>query len=253
MGIITIATDFGSADGYTAAMKGVIKSLAPDAELIDITDELSGVLKASIVLLRYYSHFPPETVHLVVVDPTVGSKRRALIGSDGRYFFVGPDNGLFSRVLEERPDSKWWSIDIRKLPPREISPTFHGRDVFAPAAALLTLGKLPGGIGEPINDPRRVEIPRPETAGNVITGEIIDIDKFGNLITNIKQDMLAGKPSIHLEEKEEISFVRSFSDVRKGTSLAYIGSLGFLEIAVNLGRADNHFGVDKGWKVKVAL
>jgi S-adenosylmethionine hydrolase len=251
MGIITIATDFGTRDGYTAAMKGVIKSIAPDAELIDITDDLSGILKASIVLFRYYSHFPPETVHLVVVDPTVGSARRALVGADDHYFFVGPDNGLFSRVLEDNPHSKWWSIDTERLPGQEISSTFHGRDIFAPAAALLASGRSPEDLGAPIDDLCRIEIPRPDMNGSIIKGEIIDIDKFGNLITNIKQDMLAGKRSISLAGKEEIPFVESFSDVPRGAPLAYIGSLGFLEIAVNLDRADSFFGVDMAWKVKV--
>lgn len=253
MGIITIATDFGSPDGYTAAMKGVIKSTAPDAELISITDDLSGIFKAAIVLSRYYSHFPSNTVHLVVVDPTVGSERRALVGRDDRYSFVGPDNGLFSCVLEDKPHSKWWSIENQNLPPREISSTFHGRDIFAPAAALLASGRAPEDLGRPIDDPCRIEIPRPDEKGSVITGEIIDIDKFGNLITNIKQDMLAGKRSIFLEKKEEIPFVKSFSDVPRSAPLAYVGSLGFLEIAVNLGRADSLFGVDIGWKVRVEV
>ncbi len=251
MGLITIATDFGSADGYAATIKGVVKSIAPDAELIDVTDDLSGILKASIVLFRYYSHFPAKTVHLIVVDPTVGSRRRALIGSDGRYFFAGPDNGLFSRVLDDKPDSKWWSIDVKKLPSREISPTFHGRDIFAPAAALMASGRSPDELGEPVDDPFLLEIPRPQIEGNTIAGEIIDIDKFGNLITNIKRDMLAGKPSILLEENDEIPFVESFSEVPKGTPLAYTGSLGFLEIAVNSGRADSYFGIKRGFKVKV--
>lgn len=251
MGIITIATDFGSADGYTAAMKGVIKSLAPDAELIDITDDLSGIFKASIVVSRYYSHFPPETVHLVVVDPTVGSKRRALIGSDGRCFFVGPDNGVFSYVLESKPDSKWWSTDIGRLPEREIWPTFHGRDVFAPAAALLASGRSPNELGERIAEIRRIRIAKPERSENLVAGEIIDIDKFGNLITNIGHDMLAETPAIELDEKGAIPFARAFSDVPVDSPLAYIGSLGFLEIAVNLGRADSFFGVDRGWKVRV--
>jgi S-adenosylmethionine hydrolase len=253
MGIITIATDFGTADGYTAAMKGVIKSIAPDAELIDVTDDLSGVLKASIVLLRYYSHFPPGTVHLVVVDPTVGSGRRAVIGAGESLLFVGPDNGLFSHIMEDRPHSKWWSIETEKLPPRKISSTFHGRDIFAPAAALLASGRSPEELGEPIDDPCRFEIPRPKIEGNVITGQIIDIDKFGNLITNINQDMLTGKPSILLEEKEKIPLVDSFSNVPKDAPLAYIGSLGFLEIAVNLGRADSHFNAERGRKVIVKL
>lgn len=251
MGIITIATDFGHIDGYTAAMKGVIKTIAPEVEIIDVTDDLTGILKASFVLMRYYPYYPPGTVHLVIVDPTVGSERKALIGQSEDQYFVGPDNGLFSRVIAGEPDSKWWSIDISSLPHPATSTTFHGRDIFAPAAGLLAINRDPDSIGNRTKRPLTLEIPEPVDRHNVIEGEIIDVDNFGNLITNISSDMFQQRLKITLADREPIPFVRTFSDVPLQSPLAYIGSLGYLEIAVNLGRADRYFDICIGGKIEV--
>lgn len=251
MGIITIATDFGPIDGYTATMKGVIKTLAPKAEIIDVTDDLSGILKASLVLMRYYSYYPPGTVHLVIIDPDVGSERKALIGQADDFYFAGPDNGIFSRVITEKPDSKWWSIDISSLPGGATSATFHGRDIFAPAAALLSINRDPDVLGKRIKRPLTLEIPQLVDRRNVIEGEIIDIDNFGNLITNISSDILQQRMMITLANRESIPFVRTFSEVPPRSPLAYIGSLGYLEIAVNLGRADVCLDIGIGGKVRV--
>ncbi len=251
MGIITIATDFGSADAYTATMKGVIKTIAPEAEIIDVTDDLIGIPKASLVLMRYYSYYPAGTVHLVIVDPTVGSERKALIGQVENQYFVGPDNGVFSRVIAEKPHSKWWSVDISSLPYRAMSTTFHGRDIFAPAAALLSINRHPDALGDRSKRPLTLEIPRPVDRHNVIEGEIIDIDNFGNLITNISSDMLQQRTMITLADREPIPFVKTFSEVPPQRPLAYIGSLEYLEIAINLGRADSHFDIGIGGKVVV--
>jgi hypothetical protein len=251
MGIITIATDFGHIDGYSAAMKGVIKTIAPEAELVDVTDDLTGILKASFVLMRYYPYYPPGTVHLVIVDPTVGSERKTLIGQSENQYFVGPDNGLFSRVIAREPDSKWWSIDISSLPHPTTSTTFHGRDIFAPAAALLSLNRDPDSLGHRIKKPLTLEIPQPVDRHNAIEGEIIDIDNFGNLITNINSDMLEQRTKITLAAGDPIPLMEKFSDVPLQSPLAYIGSLGYLEIAVNLGRADRYFDIGIGGKVEV--
>ncbi len=251
MGIITIATDFGPIDGYTATMKGVIKTIAPESEIIDVTDDLTGILKASLVLMRYYSYYPAGTVHLVIVDPTVGSVRKALIGRADDHYFVGPDNGVFSRVIAEKPASKWWSIDISSLPYQAMSSTFHGRDIFAPAAALLSVNRDPDALGKGIKRPLTLEIPRPVDRHNVVEGEIIDIDNFGNLITNINSDMLQQRTMITLADREPIPFVKTFSEVPPQSPLAYIGSIGYLEIAINLGRADSHFDIGIGGKVVV--
>ena len=251
MSIITIATDFGCIDGYTAAMKGVIKTIAPQVEIVDVTDDLSGILKASLVLMRYYSYYPAGTVHLVIVDPTVGSERKALVGQVENHYFTGPDNGVFSRVIAGNPDSKWWSIDISSPPRPGASATFHGRDIFAPAAALLAVNRDPDSLGKRNKRPLTLEIPEPVDRHNIIEGEIIDIDNFGNLITNINSDMLQQRTMITLVGKEPIPFAKTFSDVPLQSPLAYIGSLGYLEIAVNLGRADRYFDIGVGGKVRV--
>lgn len=251
MSIITLATDFGTVDGYAAAMKGVMKKLAPKAELIDITHELGSIAKASIVLRRYYSFYPANAIHLVVVDPTVGSKRKAMVGTADKYRFVGPDNGIFSRVIEDNPGSRWWQIDPEKLPTKEISPTFHGRDLFAPAAAVLANGLSVERLGDEIKEPVLIDIPKPTTTASNIEGEIIDVDRFGNLITNIESGLAGKNAEIVLNDCHPLKMAMTFSDVPAGQPLAYAGSLGYLEIGVNLGRADSFFGASVGSRVKV--
>jgi S-adenosylmethionine hydrolase len=188
----------------------------------------------------------------VIVDPTVGSERKPLIGQVENHYFTGPDNGVFSRVIAGNPDSKWWSIDISSLPHPATSTTFHGRDIFAPAAALLSMNHDPESLGKRIKRPLTLEIPQPVDRHNVIEGVIIDIDNFGNLITNISSDMLQQRTMITLSDnKEPVPFARTFSDVPLQSPLAYIGSLGYLEIAVNLGRADSYFDIGVGGKVRV--
>lgn len=251
MSIITISTDYKTADGYSAVIKGVIKSLAPEVELIDVTNDLSTILKTSLVLSRYYLFYPPGTVHLVIIDPTVGSSRRVLAGSDGKQFFVGSDNGIFTQVIQSNPRSQWYSIDISRLPHKEkMSSTFHGRDIFAPAAALLSLGTDPDELGTLIADPVLVEIPEPSIKQNIISGEIIDIDTFGNLIINISGKILKEIATVSIK-RENMPLKKTFSDVAARFPVAYIGSLGFLEIAINQGNAAEYFNAVIGDKVEV--
>jgi hypothetical protein len=252
MAIITLATDYGTEDGYAAAVKGVLKTLSPQAEIIDITHGLSSILKTSLVLSRYYLEFPPGTVHLVVIDPTVGSSRRAIAGQSGGRYFVGPDNGIFTNIIENAPQSDWIEIKPDGFPPRPISPTFHGRDIFAPAAASLANEAALDTLGRPIKDPVCFSIPRPAGEPGRITGEIIDIDSFGNLIINIPGDGLGSRPKVVISGTE-IAFAMTYADVAQGSPLAYIGSLGFLEIAINMGRAAEFFGATVGSKVVVEL
>ncbi len=252
MSIITLATDFGTVDGYPAAMKGVIKSISPQAEIIDVTHDLTGVVKSSFALARYYRYYPAETIHLLVVDPTVGSSRRALVGFDGRYYYVGPDNGIFTGIMERSLDSQWREINIGSLPSAEISATFHGRDIFAPAAALIAAGEKPADLGDIIDNPVLLKTPLPAIGKSGIEGVVIDIDNFGNLITNLSRELIKPSSRIKLPGVDDIPLVRAFSDVPRGKPLAYIGSMGYLEIAINLGRADSHFGADLGWKVMIS-
>jgi S-adenosylmethionine hydrolase len=252
MTLITLATDFGRRDGYNGAVIGVIKTLSPRSEVIEITAELDSILKASFVLWRYYSQYPIGTVHLVVVDPTVGTERRALAGTDGKYLFVGPDNGLFTKIMENDRESTWYEIDTAKLPVHESSSTFHARDIFAPVAALLSMGKAPEILGRKISDPVAIELPKPALKDNTVKGEIIDIDSFGNLIINIPGEMLGSGAKVMLKEKN-IPLRHTFADVKTGYPVAYIGSLGLLEIAINRGRADNYFKTRIGAKVTLKI
>jgi S-adenosyl-L-methionine hydrolase (adenosine-forming) len=251
MAIITLATDFGDLDGYNAAMIGIIKSISSSAEIVEVTNKLSTIVKTSLVLWRYHKSFPAGAIHLVVVDPTVGSSRRALVGVSDSYYFVGPDNGIFSRVIESAPDSNWLEIDPTRIPKKEQSHTFHGRDIFAPAAALLSLGKPPESFCDKISDPVKIDIPKPVTVANRISGEIIDIDSFGNLIINININVMEN-PKVTLNS-QDIPFGNTFSDVSSGHPVAYVGSLGLLEIAINGGRADKYYGTKIGNKVMVSI
>jgi S-adenosylmethionine hydrolase len=253
MSIITIATDFGTADGFSAAMIGVMKSIAPQAELVEVTHNLKGIVKANLVIERYFSFYPKGAVHMVVVDPTVGSDRKALIGYSGDYFFVGPDNGIFSKAASRSKQMDWWAIDVSCLPSGQISSTFHGRDIFAPAAALLSAGKSPNELGKKVDVVETIDLPRPTVEAKMISGEVIDIDNFGNLVTNIEAGMFTIGMLINLEADEGIPIVNTYSDVPRGKPLGYAGSAGYLEIGVNMGRADSFFKADIGRKVMLIL
>ena len=253
MSIITIATDFGTADGFVAAMIGKIKSIAPKTELVEVTHSLKGIVKANLVIERYYSYYPEGTIHLVVVDPTVGSERKPLIGYNGNYYFVGPDNGIFSKAAAKSKYCDWWDVDVSCLPAGKISSTFHGRDIFAPAAALLAGGKTPNEIGKKIKAIQTIDLPQPVVKSKMVVGEVIDIDNFGNLVTNIESTMFTNGMFINLEADEGIPIVNTFSDVPPGKPLGYAGSAGYLEIAINMGRADSFFKAVAGKKVMLIL
>jgi S-adenosylmethionine hydrolase len=246
MSIITLATDFGTADGYVGEMKGVIKTISPSAEIVDITHELKSINKAYLVIKRYCQRFPAGTVHLVVVDPTVGSTRKALIGYNGDHYFVGPDNGLFSLI---NLGSKWWGIDSDKIKSKSASSTFHGRDIFAPAAAMLSKGQNPGTMGDKIDNIVTIDFPKIQIIEDFIMGAVIDIDNFGNLITNIKLENISGFTNISVGEQTNIPFVKTYSDVELNQPLAYIGSGNYLEIGVNGGRAELYFKAVIGTEV----
>jgi hypothetical protein len=251
MAIITFASDYGTADGYAAEVKGVIKTVSPESEIIDITHELTSIFKTAIVLSRYYDDFPAGTIHLVVIDPTVGTSRRALAGRIRDRYFVGPDNGIVT-LIAGNGASEWIEIDAAKISSWPISPTFHGRDIFAPAAAMLANGIPLASLGNSAENPKLVSIPKPIMENDSIIGEIIDIDTFGNLIINIRGGELGSQPKI-VFEGSELPFARTFADVAPGRPLAYIGSLDYLEIAVNMGRAAELFGASIGSKVMASL
>ena len=249
-GIITLTTDFGVIDPYVAMIKGVILSVNPGATIIDITHQVSAgsIMEGATIIKDTYPYFPPGTIHIGVIDPGVGSKRRPITVIADNHFFVGPDNGLFRPVMEKQKqvdiihlsNKKYWSN-------RGVSPTFHGRDLFAPVAASLSQGTDPFLLGETIKNPTKIIFSVPTKKRGDLAGEIRRIDHFGNLITNISKDDLrsfSGSAGIIIKTGSlTLNKVNNtYSDVPEKSPLALIGSSDFLEIAVHMGRADNYAG-----------
>ena len=248
-GVITLTTDFGERDPYVAMMKGVILSINPGVMIIDITHQVpAGSIRAGgSIIKEAYTYFPAGTVHVGVIDPGVGGKRRPIAVLAGGHFFVGPDNGLFWPVIETQGHADVIHLKEKRYWMHEISPTFHGRDIFAPVAAHLSGGVNPFLLGEKIGNPTTLAYPLPSKENDNLTGEVIRIDHFGNIITNITK----GHLSPLLKSKGLIVKIGSlvlrkisttYSDVPEGQPLALIGSSGHLEIAVNKGRATNYLG-----------
>jgi len=254
--IVTLCTDFGTADGYVASMKGVILSIAPEARLVDITHQVPrhSVTQAAFVLGSAFSWFPPGTVHLAVVDPGVGGERRGVAVCFRSHYFVAPDNGLLSRVLagEDPFDAVVLTQSAYWLP--EVSHTFHGRDIFAPVAAHLANGVPLSSLGEPVADLVRLELPVPRRREDgAIVAQVIHVDSFGNLVTNIPAGMLPerGRRRITVGGITVPGLSTTYSSVDAGDALALVGSHENLEIAVREGSAANVLGVGVGAQVLV--
>ncbi len=250
-GIVTLTTDFGLQDPYVGIMKGVILSICPAARLIDISHQVraGSILQASGLIQEAYPFFPEGTVHVGVIDPGVGGERRPIILDAGGHIFVGPDNGLFWPIIRGRQEAVIIHLTNEKYFLSKISHTFHGRDIFAPVAAHLSLGADPADMGRPINDPVEIEFPEPYQGGDVIFGEVVRVDRFGNLITSIGRAVLApflagGQPVIRVGNLIIQGVHKTYSEVGKGEILALFGSSDRLEIAVNSGRASDRLGLD---------
>jgi len=245
--IITLLTDFGTADGYVAEMKGVLASGAPEATLLDLSHDVPSqdVDAARLVIARCWRRFPERTVHLVVVDPGVGSDRAALVvESDGR-LLVGPDNGVLSPALL-MPGARVTALPI----PSGASATFHGRDVFAPAAARLAVGASPEELGAPFAEPivRRTPVAR-RLADGATEGEVLTIDRFGNVITNL----VAPRGGFVEAAGRVLAIRRSYADVPSGELTAVVGSTGFVEIALRDGDAASVLRLERGMPVILRL
>jgi len=257
--IITLTTDFGLQDYYVSAMKGVILHETPNARLVDISHEIPSqdIMAGSWVLKNSAMLFPPGTVHLVVVDPGVGTSRKPLALKIGDQFFVGPDNGIFSLLTEER-DFKAVELTNPSYWRTDRSNTFHGRDVFAPAAAHLCNGTELSQMGDPVEDLQTYHwaVPIADTDG--IEGWVIHIDKFGNLITNISQSLIEdviGSDDLKIYVGNTIldTIENMFAAVPEGEPVAYIGSSGMLEVAINQGNAAKMLSVQKGAQISLVL
>ncbi|MBD3288135.1 hypothetical protein GF337_04970 [candidate division KSB1 bacterium] len=253
-GIITFTTDFGDTDGYVGIMKGVILSINPDARLVDISNQVPGHdIGAGAFLLNYsYRYFPVGTVHLVIVDPGVGSTRRAIAVETDNYYFIAPDNGILHYLFQTEKDVKVIDIQNRNYALEKISRTFHGRDIFAPAAAHLSRGLPIDELGPHITDVEHGKITSPEIDADKITGEIAYIDRFGNLICNIPGFVIGNRScSIQILDFQIGKLSDSYSAGDPGMPVAIIGSSGYLEIAVNKHSAKKFLNAALGDRITV--
>jgi S-adenosyl-L-methionine hydrolase (adenosine-forming) len=261
--VVALLTDFGSRDHYAGAVKGALLSACPEATVVDITHELPrhDVAAAAFSLSAAHHSFPPGTVFMAVVDPGVGSRRRAVAVEAGGYRFVGPDNGIFTLILAEHKDAQVREIRNTRLLPREVAATFHARDVFAPAAAHLAGGAALADLGPAVRDP--VVYPLPgirRVSKSEWEAAVVDVDGFGNLTTNLSSQDLSGILSnlgddptriVVIVEGAVLPLVRTYADVAEGEPCALMGSSGRLEIAVHRDSAARLLGVPKGAPVRL--
>ncbi len=253
--VFTLTTDFGAGSGYPAQMKGVLLSAHPEARIVDVSHDVPrhDVLAGALLLEACVPWFPPRTIHVAVVDPGVGTARRGLcaVDADGRSF-VAPDNGLLTPFL--RPGTRAFEIDPGRAVPHPRSATFHGRDLFAPAAALLAWGADPGSLGPLVQDPVLLVLPGATARDEEIVGETLVADPFGNLVTSIQAADLAGADvAAAVADGREARWVRTYGEGSPGELLAMLGSTGRVEIAVREGSAAALLGRARGAPVRLVL
>lgn len=261
--LITLTTDFGLSEHYVGVMKGVIYNIHPAALIVDITHGVQSfdVLDGAIAIAQAYSYFPKDTIHVVVVDPGVGSARRPILATAGKYVFLAPDNGVLSLVFQREEGVTVRHITAEHYFNSPVSNTFHGRDVFAPLAAYLSRGVDMTKLGEEITDYLRFAAPRPKAAApNAWKAVVLKTDKFGNLITNITPqdipqlfDRSIRSFKLTVGKAEVSKLCTSYSDGAQGELFAVLGSTGFLEISANKGAASRLAGADKGSEVNLVL
>ncbi len=274
---IALLSDFGTQDAYVGIMKGVMRGICPDADFIDVTHEIrpQAVGEAAFMLFNAYRYFPLGTVFLVVVDPGVGSARRAIALSDGDYGFVAPDNGVLSYALTALETVQAVSLTRREYHLQPVSQTFHGRDIFAPAAAYLAAGARLVDMGEVIEDVKRLAPPDFRLLDDRLVGEVMHVDHFGNVITSMGEFAFAGKNTLRLTPRfGDVQQVRYFTEDRlvvtcngqvirgvkqnysstgKGTLLMLLDSNGFLELAINQGNCAARLGLKVGDRIEVMI
>lgn len=260
--IITLTTDFGLKDPYLGAMKGAILSVNPAARIVDITHMITpgDIREGALVLKDSYSYFPPGTIHVGVVDPGVGGARRPLLIETERFLFVGPDNGLFSPALEREKVLRVIQLTDKRFFSKTVSPTFHGRDIFGPVAAHLSLGADPSGFGVSVEGIERIEGlagPEQKREEGSVAGSVIYVDSYGNLITDIEEgdiESLRSSPvEVVIKGRSLDGIVETYSEVEEEALAALIGSSGRLEVAVNLGSAQKLLGAGVGERVVVRV
>lgn len=263
MPLLTLTTDFGLKDGTVGILKGVIWSICPQARIADISHLVrpQNILEAAFVLARAAPYFPPDTVHVFVVDPGVGTARRPLAARIGQAYYVGPDNGALTFLLEraEREGQACTFVHLTRpeywLP--QVSRVFHGRDIFAPCAAHLARGVPLHELGEPLSDPLRLPLPQAERTARGWRGQVIYVDHFGNLIVNVSAEQIASIPPtrfcLRVKQNEIRNLVRTFGERPAGDLVALPGSSGYLVVAQVNGSAAEALGVEVGEAVEVSL
>ena len=257
--VITLLTDFGTADTFVGIMKGVILGIHPQARLVDLTHSIppQQILAGALALRSAVPFFPPGTVHVAVVDPGVGSARRPIAIETAQGVLIGPDNGVLSLAASVLGTRQMRSIDNDQYFRRPISDTFHGRDIFAPVAAHVSRGVAIEALGARLDSIVEVAVPVPQQTAAGLRGEVIHIDHFGNLITNIDAGALARFPlqrvSVSINGTSVVGPVKAYAAVPEGTALAIVGSWGVVEIAVRNGNAAQAFAAGLGMPVTVAV
>jgi S-adenosyl-L-methionine hydrolase (adenosine-forming) len=258
--IITLTTDYGTNDHLVGTLKGVILKINPDANIVDITHNVApyDLLDGALAIGSSYSYFPPRTIHVVVVDPGVGTDRRPLLVSGETQYFVAPDNGVLSLVYEREESILVRHANVEHYYLQPVSKTFHGRDVFAPVAAWLAKGSQAAAMGDEITDYKRFSMPRPKAADGVVKGVVLRVDSFGNLITNFRPEDLpaaaleSGAVQLQVGAQTITRLVDTFAKGNPGEAFAYIGSNGFVEIGVNKGSAAKSLNAGRGVAVTLA-
>jgi hypothetical protein len=261
MPTLTLTTDFGTKDGFVGTMKGVIWSICPATQIADISHEISpqDVLEGAFTLWRAYPFFPPGSIHVAVIDPGVGTRRRPMAARLGTHYFVGPDNGLFTPMYEDA-EKNGWPLEIVHLTHekyflKNVSHTFHGRDIFAPVGAALANGVPLADLGPAITDPIRLSMPRPEKTLTGWRAHITVVDIFGNLTTDLPAGALAehAQVSFQLRGREVRGLVASYGNDEPGELVALVDSENHIEIAIVNGSAAQTLGVKVGDIVDVII
>lgn len=256
MRIITLLTDFGLKDNFVGVIKGVILKIKPDVGIVDISHNIDAQDKfaAAFLLKASYKYFPEGTIHVIVVDPGVGAQRKIILVKTKEYYFLSPDNGILSLALKEEKIERIVSVENDKFFLKPVSDTFHGRDIFAPVAGFLSKGNKLSEFGPQVKHIEEISVPQPQKNNQKLTGQIIHIDRFGNLVTNIDIDTLQSFSKgvkIRIKGMPVDGISASYQDVGFGKPLAIIGSFGYLEIAVNGASAENYFSLRKSDKIEL--
>jgi len=258
--IITLTTDFGTSDHLVGSMKGVILNINPAARIVDLNHSVvpCDILDGALSIANAYRYFPSRTIHVVIVDPGVGTERRPILVSGEKQFFIAPDNGVLS-VIFERESCTVRHITAEHYFLNPVSPTFHGRDVFAPTAGWLSKAFQTEAFGEIITDFVRFTMPKAKSSGQAVKGVVLRVDAFGNLMTKLTAEEIpigaleGGAIKLAVNGKQVLKLVQTFASGNPGEPIALLGSAGYVEIAVNRGNAARTLGVNRGAEVTLDL